>query len=166
MQVVVFGKQLKEKDLPQVQEVFDTLFQEGITTYIYAPYLALLEGHVDFRGHYAPFDDYRAFKVHRIDFVITLGGDGTMLNAVTLVRDAGVPMLGINLGRLGFLATIEKSHIRDSIQKLKRGQYLIEERSTLYLESSPELFGDIPFALNDCTLLKRDTSSMMTQCSK
>lgn len=163
MQVVVFGKQLKEKDLPQVQEVFDALFQEGITTYVYSPYLALLqESNVKLRGPHAPFDDHRSFRVHRIDFVITLGGDGTMLNAVTLVRDAGVPMLGINLGRLGFLATIDKSHIRDSIQKLKRGQYIIEERSTLYLESHPELFGEIPFALNDCTLLKRDTSSMIT----
>lgn len=163
MQVVVFGKQLKEKDLPQVQEAFDALYREGINTYIFTPFLnQLLEAKVRLQGAYAPFDDHRAFRVHKIDFVITLGGDGTMLNAVTLVRDAGVPMLGINLGRLGFLATIDKNHIRDSIEKLKRGQYIIEERSTLYLESSPELFGEIPFALNDCTLLKRDTSSMIT----
>ena len=111
---------------------------------------------------YAPFDGYRDFRVHRIDFVIVLGGDGTMLNAVTLIRDAGVPMLGINLGRLGFLASIDKHHIADSIGKLAAGRYNINERAMLYLESSPELFGDIPFALNDCTLLKRDTSSMIT----
>lgn len=162
MQVVVFGKQFKDKDLAYVQELFDALHAEGITAYIYTPYLNDLAGKVNFKGHYAPFDDYRDFLVHRIDCIIVMGGDGTMLNAVTLVRDAGVPLLGINLGRMGFLATIEKKYIRQSVEKLKRGQYLIEERVMLYLESHPGVFGDMPFALNDCTLLKRDTSSMIT----
>ncbi|MCC6461890.1 MAG: NAD kinase [Saprospiraceae bacterium] len=162
MQVVVFGKQYKDKDLPAIQELFDTLSAEGVTTYVYTPYLKDLEGKVHFSGPYAAFDGYRDFHVHRIDFVIVLGGDGTMLNAVTLVRDAGVPMLGINLGRLGFLASIDKHLIADSIGKLLKGQYNIVERAMLYLESSPPLFGEIPFALNDCTLLKRDTSSMIT----
>jgi len=162
MQVVIFGKQYKEKDLPFVQELFNVLLEEGITAYVYAPYLEDLEGQVKFPGPYAPFEGYLDFRVHRIDFVIVLGGDGTMLNAVTLVRNADVPVLGINLGRMGFLASVEKKHIRDSIQKLKRGQYLIQERVMLYLESNPPLFGEIPFALNDCTLLKRDTSSMIT----
>jgi NAD+ kinase len=162
MQVVVYGKQYKEKDLPHIQELFDVLFDEGITAYVYAPYWDDIKAKVKIKGPTAPFDDYLDFKVHRIDFVIVLGGDGTMLSAITLVRDSGVPMLGINLGRMGFLACIEKKMIRESIQMLKRGQFLIEERSMLYLESHPTLFGDMPFALNDCTLLKRDTSSMIT----
>lgn len=162
MQVVVFGKLYKEKDLPYIQELFDVLHAEGITVYVYAPYIETLGQHVKIPGAFATFDDYRDFRVHTIDCVIVLGGDGTMLNAVTLVRDSGVPMLGINLGRMGFLASIEKKHIRQSIEKLRRGQYTIQERTMLYLESHPDLFGDIPFALNDCTLLKRDTSSMIT----
>ena len=92
MQVVVFGKQYKDKDLPHIQALFDTLYANGITTYVYTPYLRDLEDKVRFDGPYAPFDGYRDFRVHRIDFVIVLGGDGTMLNAVTLIRDAGVPM--------------------------------------------------------------------------
>lgn len=162
MQVVVFGKLYKEKDLPYIQELFDVLHAEGITVYVYAPYIETLGQQVKIPGAFAAFDDYRDFRVHNIDCVIVLGGDGTMLNAVTLVRDSGVPMLGINLGRMGFLASIEKKHIRQSIEKLRRGQYTIQERTMLYLESHPDLFGDIPFALNDCTLLKRDTSSMIT----
>ncbi len=162
MQVVVFGKLYKEKDLPYIQALFDALHAEGITTYVYAPYLEALGKQVKIPGAFAAFDDYRDFRVHHIDCVIVLGGDGTMLNAVTLVRDSGVPMLGINLGRMGFLASIEKKHIGQSIEKLRRGQYTIHERTMLYLESHPDLFGDIPFALNDCTLLKRDTSSMIT----
>ncbi len=162
MQVVVFGKQYKDKDLPYIQALFDALYAEGITSYIYTPYLEDLDGKVRFPGPYGSFDGYRDFFVHRIDFVIVLGGDGTMLNAVTVVRDAGVPMLGINLGRLGFLASTEKHLIESAIQKLVLGHFNVTERTMLYLESAPGLFGDIPFALNDCTLLKRDTSSMIT----
>ncbi|MBK8554640.1 MAG: NAD kinase [Lewinellaceae bacterium] len=162
MQVVVYGKQYKDKDLPFIQEVFDALYAQGITTYIYTNYLNDIEAAVNFPGPYAKFDDYLDFRVHRIDFVLVLGGDGTMLNAVTLVRDSGVPMLGFNLGRMGFLASTEKKNIQSAIAKLARGQYTTEERVMLYLESNPPVFGDLPFALNDCTLLKRDTSSMIT----
>lgn len=162
MQAVVFGKLYKEKDLPHIQALFDALHAEGITTYVYTPFLEMIQQKVKMPGAFAAFDGYRDFLVHQIDVVIVLGGDGTMLNAVTLVRDSGVPMLGINLGRMGFLASVEKKHILLSVQKLRRGQYQIEERAMLYLESHPEIFGEIPFALNDCTLLKRDTSSMIT----
>lgn len=162
MQVVVYGKQFKEKDLPYVQEVLDALHAEGFNTYIYRPYLQELAHKINFNGPYAPFDDYLDFQVHKIDFVIVLGGDGTMLSAVTLVRDAQIPMLGINLGRMGFLNHIEKTQIRQAVGMLKKGMYHIDYRSMLYLESTPRLFGDINFGLNDFTILKRDTSSMIT----
>jgi NAD+ kinase len=162
MQVVVYGKQYKTKDLPYIQAVFDALAAEGINTYVYTPYLQEIEAFVKFPAPYARFDDYLDFKVHRVDFVITLGGDGTMLHALTVIRDSGIPMLGINLGRMGFLAGIEKNLIAESIHKLNNGQYTIGERAMLFLESNPHIFGDIPFALNDCTILKRDTSSMIT----
>ncbi|MDX2135223.1 MAG: NAD kinase [Saprospiraceae bacterium] len=162
MQVVVFGKLFKEKDLPYVQGLFDAMQAEGLQVSVYTPYLELIQDLVTFNEPVQPFDDHQAFRNRRIDFVVVLGGDGTMLQALLLVRNAGVPLLGINLGRMGFLASVEKIFIRDAIQKLRRGQYRIEERTTLYLESHPSLFGDMPVALNDCTLLKRDTSSMIT----
>ncbi len=162
MRVLVFGKQYKEKDLPQVQEALDALQAEGIEISIFEPYLQDIEAEVSLPKDFEIFSGYENFRTQNIDFVMVLGGDGTMLAATTLVRDAGVPMLGINLGRLGFLASIEKTHIRQSVTMLAKGQYQIEERSTIYLESNPHIFGEMPFALNDCTLLKRDTSSMIT----
>ncbi|MEY3195302.1 MAG: hypothetical protein RIQ78_1399 [Bacteroidota bacterium] len=162
MRVLVFGKQFKEKDQVFVQELLDALESEGIDISIYAPYLSDICNKVKIPARVDAFEKYEEFGTQRIDFLIVLGGDGTMLAAVTLVRDAGVPMLGINLGRMGFLATIEKTYIRDSIRKLVSNQFLILERSMIFLESNPPLFGDMPFALNDCTLLKRDTSSMIT----
>jgi NAD+ kinase len=162
MRVLVFGKQFKEKDLHSVQELFDALLAESIDVSVYTPYLNDIKAKIRIPGTAEAFDQYEDFKTQRIDFVIVLGGDGTMLAAVTLVRDAGVPMLGINLGRMGFLATIDKQHIQNSIKKLVSNQFLVLERTMIYLESNPPLFGDMPFALNDCTLLKRDTSSMIT----
>jgi len=162
MQVIVFSKQLKEKDLPSIQELFDVLAEFQINTYVYGPYLQTLKGKVKFTRDVGVFEGYIDFSVKRFDCCITLGGDGTILEAITYIRDSQTPIFGINLGRLGFLATIEKKHIRESITMLTRGMYSIEERRSLYLESNLPLFGDIPVALNDFTILKRDTSSMIT----
>jgi NAD+ kinase len=96
------------------------------------------------------------------DAFICLGGDGTFLNALTLVRDSRIPMIGINLGRLGFLASIDSAHIPAAVQAFVHNRFSIEERSLLQLESSHPLFSDCPWAINDFTVLKRDTSSMIT----
>lgn len=162
MQVIIYSKHFKEGDLPFIQQLFDCLHQRGITAYVYGPYLEEIQPYVRFPRAVGVFEGYLDFSVKRFDFFITLGGDGTILEAITHVRDSRVPIVGINLGRLGFLATIEKQRIPDAIQQLQRGSFVVEERSMLYLESNLPLFDDIPFALNDCTLLKRDTSSMIT----
>ena len=162
MQVVVFSKVVKEKDLPFIQALFDALHNEGINAFVYGPYLEQLRGKVVFSREVGVFEDYRDFKVKQLDYCITLGGDGTILAALLHVRDSGVPILGINLGRLGFLAGIEKRRIAEAILLLRRGMYETEERSLLYLESNLPIFGKDRFALNDCTLLKRETSSMIT----
>ncbi len=162
MQVVVYSQYLKEGDLPYVQDLFDALARHGIAAYVYAPYLENLRGKVHFNMNVGTFEGYLDFKVRRFDFVITLGGDGTILAAATFIREQEVPILGINLGRMGFLATVNKQHIASAIRMLVKGQFTLASRSTLRLESMPALFGDMPFALNEFTILKRDTSSMIT----
>lgn len=162
MQVIIFSKKLKEKDIPSVQTLFDVLAEFNINAYVYAPYLETLEGKINITRDLGVFEGYIDFSVKQFDCCITLGGDGTILEAITHIRDSLTPLMGINLGRLGFLATIEKKFIREAITKLIRGMYRLEERRTLYLESNLPLFGDTPFALNDFTILKRDTSSMIT----
>ena len=161
MQVVVFGKIFKEKQLPYVQELFDSLQDAGIVVFVYKSYLSQIKDQVKFKADVGVFEGYLDFSIRKFDFIITLGGDGTILDASTEVRDSGIPILGINAGRLGFLASTEKTFIKGAIELLERGMYTIEERSLLRLESNIPLFGELPFALNDCTLLKRDTSSMI-----
>lgn len=162
MRVVVYAYVLKDHDVPHIQRLFDALHEEGISVYVYGPYLDLMRDKIKFQKPVGEFDGYIDFTLKKFDFVIALGGDGTILSAITHVRESGVPILGINLGRLGFLASIEKKRIRDAVQLLAKGRYSIEERGLLYLESNMPLFGDTRFALNDFTILKRDTSSMIT----
>jgi NAD+ kinase len=162
MRVVVYAYVLKDHDVPHIQRLFDALHEEGISVYVYGPYLDLMRDKIVFQKPVGEFDGYIDFTLKKFDFVIALGGDGTILSAITHVRESGVPILGINLGRLGFLASIEKKRIRDAVQLLAKGRYSVEERGLLYLESNMPLFGDTRFALNDFTILKRDTSSMIT----
>ncbi len=162
MQVIVFSKVLKDKDIQYVQQLFDSLHDHNITAYVYRPYLKMLKEKIHFQRDVGIFDGHIDLQMKKFDFFITLGGDGTILEALNHVRSAEIPIVGINLGRLGFLASIEKTVIEQAINQLQRGIYELVSRNLLYLESNLPIFGDLPIALNDCTLLKRDTSSMIT----
>ena len=96
-----------------------------------------------------------------IDYLISLGGDGTMLDTVTLVKDKNIPILGINFGRLGFLASISKEELASAVDSLVNRTYLIDKRSLIHLDSNEPLFGDAPFALNEFAIHKRDVSPMV-----
>ena len=86
MQVVVFSKLAKDEDLPHIQELFDVLHDENITSYVHAPFLQQLRGNIQFRRDVGVFEGYLDLTVKRFDFFITLGGDGTILDAFTYVR--------------------------------------------------------------------------------
>ncbi len=110
-------------------------------------------------GHY-PL--YNPSDVDKLDLIMTLGGDGTLLEAVTQVGKQEVPILGVNTGRLGFLATIAKEEFDSAFDHLDAGEYSYDERTLLTLETDHDLFEGINFALNDIAILKKDTSSMIT----
>ncbi|HEX8059986.1 MAG TPA: NAD kinase [Cyclobacteriaceae bacterium] len=98
----------------------------------------------------------------KTDFFISVGGDGTLLESVTYVGKSNVPILGINTGRMGFLATTHRNNVHEAIDDLLEGNFTIDERILLSLNSSKPLFDNIPFALNDLTIMKKDSSSMIT----
>ncbi len=163
MQVVIYGKTIKKPNLEFIQTLFDTLHDRGINVFVYEPYLKLMGDSIKQKKDVGIFEGYLDLKTKDIDFMITLGGDGTILNAISEIRDSGVPVLGINLGRLGFLASIEKSNIESAIDLLTHDRFSLDMRTLLFLETNDKgLFGDYKLALNDFTILKRDTSSMIT----
>jgi NAD+ kinase len=95
------------------------------------------------------------------DALISLGGDGTLLDTVCLVQDKQIPVLGINFGRLGFLASLGKDHINEAVEALKNRTYVLDKRSLIHLDADIPLFGDQPFALNEFTIHKREFSPMI-----
>lgn len=96
-----------------------------------------------------------------VECLISLGGDGTILDAVGIIRDKGVPILGINFGRLGFLASIGKEELSIAVDALANGTYVVDKRSLIHLDANMPLFDDASFALNEFALHKRDTSPMI-----
>ncbi|NJC26088.1 NAD kinase [Neolewinella antarctica] len=162
MQIVIYSQVLKVKDISVIQELFDLLAEYNFSTYVYGPYLEELRPHVTFKKDVGVFGGHIDLRIKPFDMFFCLGGDGTILRAATIVRNTGIPILGINLGRLGFLARVEKTRLRSTLNLLKLGRFNVEQRGMLYLESNLSVFGETPYALNDCTLLKRDTSSMVT----
>jgi len=101
-------------------------------------------------------------NLSKVDFFMSVGGDGTLLESVTYVGKSGVPILGINTGRMGFLATTHRNDVHQAIEDLLEGNFQIDERILLRLYSDKDLFDNIPFALNDLTIMKKDSSSMIT----
>ena len=96
-----------------------------------------------------------------IDCMISLGGDGTLLDTVTFVKDSGIPVLGINYGRLGFLANIGKEEIHSAMDAIINRKYVLDKRTLLHLDANIPLFGATPYALNEFSLHKKDTSPMI-----
>ncbi len=96
-----------------------------------------------------------------IDCMISLGGDGTMLDVVTLVKDSGIPILGINFGRLGFLASISPDALQSAVEAIVNRTFVVDKRALIHLDSNEGLFGDTPFALNEFAIHKRDISPMI-----
>jgi NAD+ kinase len=110
--------------------------------------------------------EYEYFSKHSelddsFDCIISLGGDGTMLDTATLVRNKKIPIMGINFGRLGFLASIGKEHLSSAVEALVNGTYGLDKRTLLHLDANVPLFGDAPFALNEFAIHKRDISPMI-----
>lgn len=162
MNVALYSRVFKLDDLPVLETLIKALEDQHIDFFVFADMAQTLEEHGIRTGEWQTYGDHEELLACQVEAFICLGGDGTFLNALTLVRDSGIPLIGINLGRLGFLAGLEESQIQSAVTDFVAGRYDIEERALLQLESSTELFGDCPYALNDFTILKRDTSSMIT----
>lgn len=161
MKVLIYSQRFKAADRPFVEKLLHKLEAESIQYAFFEPFHKLLIVKYPEYKNFEVISSKESLSKNQFDFVLSLGGDGTILSAVTLVQDAEIPICGINLGRLGFLATIEKTKIDDAVEKLVRGEFRIEARTMLHLESNIPIFDGCNFALNDFTLHKRDTSSMM-----
>src|SRR5690606_636812 len=164
MTIGIYGRQFNNSVIPYVQQVFDCLVAYKVEVLVYQNFFDFIKDKLFFPREFGVFSDHTDLK-SSVDVMISLGGDGTMLDTVTLVRDSGVPMIGINFGRLGFLASVNKEDIKAAIESLIERNYNLDTRRLLQVNSDRNLFGELNFALNDFTIHKRDNSAMMiTHC--
>ena len=162
MNIALYSRFLKPEHQAYVQSLFDLLAERGDRVWVYEEYRQSFQGRLEERGLVqGSFRHNQDFCHLPIDLFLCLGGDGTILDAVTVVTNTGVPVMGINLGRLGFLAMVEKHRMAAALAAFDQNNLVADKRTLLHLESSEPIFGETPYALNDFTILKRDTSSMV-----
>lgn len=160
MRIALFGKHIGDH-LPYIQVLIDALESSGGVIFVYQPLLEKSAGALRFAipaEQFTSGDELRG----KVDFLISVGGDGTLLDAAALTGNTEIPIVGINIGRLGFLSGISKDMIIPAIMALKNGDYLVDKRSLLMIENPGDIFGKITFAMNEITVYKPDVMSMLT----
>jgi len=143
-----------------VQLFFDELANQKIEPIIFHGFFEQIKDSIHLPA------DTKIFSIaedltEEIEFIISLGGDGTLLDTVTLVRDKKISIMGINFGRLGFLASIGHEEVKTAVQAIAKRTYVVDTRTLIHLDASLPMFGNVPYALNDFSIHKRDVASMI-----
>ncbi|HEX8545639.1 MAG TPA: NAD kinase [Cytophagaceae bacterium] len=158
MKIAIHGRPFPDDNLPFIRGMFDYLAIKKVSMQLYAPFANFLEK----KGIYVKSKLYTTgAELLKPDFILSVGGDGTLLETVTFVKKKEIPILGINAGRLGFLATTPREKITESLDALFTGDFRYDDRSLIRLESEEDIFNGLNFGLNEFTILKKDTSSMI-----
>ena len=163
MKVAIFGRFYNETTTISVETLFNYLLKKDIDAYIETEFSNLIKEESQNKKDYSSFKTFDVLD-KSFDLLVSVGGDGTILRAITFVKDIDIPIIGINTGRLGFLATIQVENIENAIQQIIDGKYRISKRSLLSVETSPENPGitSLNFALNEVTVSRKNTTSMIT----
>lgn len=161
MRVAIFGKKINKNISEYFLKVLSVADDLGWTAVLESELNASLIARCGIRESYDTFNSFNDMRTG-IDLFISLGGDGTFLKSVQFIRDSGVPILGFNTGRLGFLANISKDEIEVTLAAIDLKKYDFQLRSLLRVNTPEAIFGVDNFALNELTIQKRDTSSMIT----
>lgn len=162
MHIAIYGRLIKKDALPYLQQMFDELYARNIEVLIHESYYPHLVNNIQFKKEPVLFNEKNTALISKIDYMFSVGGDGTLLDTITIVRDTNIPIVGINIGRLGFLANVGKDEIIHTIDALQRGAVTHDARTLVHLDSNlPDLFDGSPFALNEFTIHKKDSSAMI-----
>jgi len=161
MKVAIYGRSTNDNISEHIQLLFNKLNEYNTEILIYEPFYKFLIQKMEIKGSIKTFRAHSDL-IQDVDYMLSLGGDGTFLETLTYVRNSGIPVLGINTGRLGFLANVAKNEINDAIESLANKKYSIEKRILLSVTSPVNLFGEVNYALNELTIFKKDSSSMIT----
>jgi NAD+ kinase len=163
MKIAIYGQYYQNSTEPIIKDIFVFFNANQIELVIEADFLKLLYEKNIVKKEYKTFSNHTDLDAS-FDFLISIGGDGTILRAATFVRNSGIPILGVNAGRLGFLAKVQKENIETFLQIVIDKRFSISKRTLLDLECNPrnETVDALNFAMNEITISKKDTTSMIT----
>jgi NAD+ kinase len=161
MKVAIFGTSIQEEFVPVLQEFFQYLHLRKVKVFFYRPFYDFLSSELHFTpacaGMYETFADFRK----DISFIFSIGGDGTFLHSFRTIRNFDIPVIGVNTGRMGFLADMSREEIIEGVTMILEGKFEVYERSLLEVTLHGSQGFDFPFALNEMTVSKTDSSSMI-----
>lgn len=158
--IAIYGKTFNKENIPHAQELFDYLEEKKKKYVVEKKFFQLLREDLKLNIKADVFEKFDEVKANT-EVVFSMGGDGTILDAVVMIKEAEIPILGINFGRLGFLASLGKDQIQAAVDAIEKGSYMIDKRTLLELQTNKPLFDD-NIALNDMTIQRKDQSSMIT----
>jgi len=161
MIIAIFGRSISPVFYDSLKRLFTILHLHRVDVTVYRPFLEYMRGEIDFDPkEVTDFSNHN--ELRNVDFFFSIGGDGAFLEAVSLVRDSGIPMVGINSGRLGFLADVAQQELESALESLFAQKFHLQPRSLIRLENDLGLFSDFPYALNEFTVHKQDIAQMIT----
>lgn len=158
MPIALFGKTFSPENGAYMRQLLLHLHENDAKILVYKPFLPFIEPYVPFGVKYGLFTSHADLCA---DLLLSIGGDGTVLDTVPLVLDTGLPVAGINMGRLGFLSGISKSEIGKAVKSLVSGNYTVEHRTLLELVSPDSVFGDVRYALNELNVIRNPEHSLL-----
>lgn len=163
MKIGIYGQFYHANSGIYIEELLNVLDCEKIEVVIEEEFFSLIHQNASIKKEFSHFATFRNLD-SSFDFFFSVGGDGTILKSVNYVKDLNIPIVGINTGRLGFLATVNKEDIKNTIHKLLQKEYHLSERTLLNIDTEPETdgFGGLRFALNEIAVNRKNTTSMIT----
>lgn len=160
MNIAIFSKTVQEEHIKSIQQIVSRLEYHQVALFFYEPIHKILTDKLELSQEPGLFSNYNDMK-GRIDCLLSVGGDGTLLDTISLVRDSGIPILGINLGRMGFLASIAKDRIIPAIDLLVAGKYCLDKRTLIRVNTSEPIFGEMNYAMNEVSWYRKVPQSVL-----
>lgn len=163
MKIAIYGQFYQKQSEASVERLLTFFLDKDVVVYIEAHFFDEINQQLENSTRFTKFKTFTTLD-SSFDTLVSFGGDGTILRAITYVKDLGIPIIGINAGRLGFLATIQEDAIEDALHHILNKNYKISERSLIAIETIPENqdISKLNFALNEIAISRKDTTSMIT----
>lgn len=160
MTIAVYARSTKDNHPSYIEQIFTFLKNEKVDVIIYEPYYTFLKENYSFKIPLTTFSNSEEL-ISKAYYLICLGGDGTILETVSLVRNSGIPVLGVNTGRLGFLAAVNKNDLEKALEQLLKEKFTLDKRELIKISGKDSTFNDVNYALNEFTIHKKDSSAMI-----